>query len=452
MPYINTTFTEGTFLTDLDTLLLANGWVFEKSFKKYAYPSALINPSSNIQPNSYYDISMARHRIYKNSQGVLYGFAQLHQESYRYSEIPVSPREDEAGFKTWLETELDKNYDRHEFFVYMLEVLPDIVEGGKFGCAVDVTPMRGAIDIEVISSRVVQVQNGYLFEYTEEKPEIMQSPFMEIVLRNPNLEGIDSETNWWPDSLVRVNGYIDSETIMLLMQADNTPAFENNVVPIIPLYMGKFESFKEGDIGNDALWGGTAFNTGNQDASHNFNFDSSTPYRETMNYLPVRKTYPNYPANGIDNIIVKRSELGARYQAYYLSWNTVGNQTPPDRVGIDGGQYPLAWNTEKNDEYKYQFNPSAYSGKVHTSRAYLVHPDEGVRGYLPKIILLSPFGLVNNDKLKVRKASCPDDWDIYRFFLTEAISPITKRPATVYRPAGIGIFEREIINSVTPTP
>ncbi|ONG75125.1 hypothetical protein BKK42_29620 [Bacillus cereus] len=60
------------------------------------------------------------------------------------------------------------------------------------------------------------------------------------------------------------------------------------------------------------------------------------------------------------------------------------------------------------------------------------------------MILLSPLGLLNGDRLKVRQNTCPDTHDIYRFFNVDAIAPITKRPATAYRPAGFGIFEKTV--------
>lgn len=267
---------------------------------------------------------------------------------------------------------------------------------------------------------------------------------MKVTLRNTNLQGIDAQTNWWPDSLVRINGQVDESRVVLLIQADNTPAFENNVVPVTPLYMGQLESYANDDTLGDALWAGTAFDTGNEAASHKFDFNDPKPYRNVESYMPVMKSYPRSPGNGIDNVIIKRSRLGARYQAHYIAWNVAPNSMPPDRVGKDGGQYSLSWQSQDNDEYKYQFNPSVYSNKVHTSRAYIVHPDEGVRGYLPYMILLSPLGLLNGDRLKVRKNTCPDTHDIYKFFNVDAISPITKRPATAYRPAGLGIFEKTV--------
>lgn len=443
MPYIDTVFQEGTILEEFKTLLTTNGWTYKLGFRKMAYPNSLINTNSaEPQPGTKITMSVAQHYIFENADGALYGIAKVHNIERLYSEITPKPRTNEAGFKDWLKDQYRAFNRQCAFHFYMVEALPTIVEGTTVGCAVDVGTERGAVDIEVTSSSYVPGSGSPVFTYGEAEDAVQQSPFVKSTLRNSNLLSTAVETNWWPDSLVRVKGLLDNKTAFLIIQADNTPAFRNNVVPSVPVYMGKFVSFKEGDTGNFALWAGTAFDTGAESASHSFDFKSTDPYRSVADFLPIKRKYPNFPGNGIDNVIVKRSELGARYQAYFLSWNVAPQMMPPDRVGKDGGQYPLSWTTAENEEYSYQYNPSMYDKKIHTSQAYLVHPDEGVRGYLPKMIVLAPLGLVNEDKLKVRTATCPDQFDIYRFFLTSAISPVSKRPGTAYTPAGIGIYEK----------
>ncbi len=450
MAYIDTTLEEGTVMTDLAAIIVANGWTQEKTFRKISYSKALIDPENNdLDPEDPIDFAVAEHMIFKSADNALYGIAKMYKFTEYYNDVPNKPHtnsDNEDLLKIWINSNYKAFSKECTLYHYMLESLPDIAENEFFGCAVDTSLERGAIDIETQLSAFILIPGAPdpIFKYTDFNENIQQSPFAKSTLRNPNLSKTDVATNWWPDSLIRIKGFADAHTLFLIMQADNTPAFMNNVVPSVPVYWGKFESFKQGDSGNYALWVGTAYDTGNETASHSFDQKSATPYRRVADYLPIQKTYPNYPGNGVDNIIVRRSELGSRYQAYYLSWNAAPQVMPPDRVGKDGGQYPLAWTTQENDEYKYKFNPSMYSSKIHTSRAYLIHPDEGVRGYLPRMVILSPMGLVNEDKLKVRTATCPDEFDIYRFFLTSAISPVSKRPGTVYTPAGIGIYEKSI--------
>lgn len=449
MAYIDGQLKEGTLVNDLKALILANGWTFEKSFKKVTYPSNLALVNSGYQADSPVDFDIAEHHIFKSASGLYYGIAKTSKYTEVYGTLPNKPYttpDNEKLLRQYIAGKYKPFGKECNLFFYMLDKVPAVADGGvighghnTYGAAI----IRTVIDVEVYDGSLVGTGSGAVYQ-TISDPDTFQSPFVKSTLRNSNLTGTNVDSNWWPDSVVRVKGFIDSETLFIVLQADNTPAFQNNVVPSVPIYWGKFESFKVGDTGNHALWAGTAFDTGNESASHQFDQKDPTPYRRVADYLPLEKTYPNYPGNGIDNIIVKRSELGSRYQAYFLSWNTAPQTMPPDRVGKDGGQYPLSWTTQDNDEYKYKFNPSMYSQKIHTSRAYLVHPDEGVRGYLPRMVILAPLGLVNDDKLKVRTNSCPDEFDIYRFFLTSAISPVSKRPGTAFTPAGIGIYEKSI--------
>jgi hypothetical protein len=450
MPYIDTMFKEGTVVQDLKNLLVTNGWTFEKSFIKVSYPGSMVNPESLPDPDAQIISGIAKHQIFKNAEGLYYGVAKIFHFTDAYKNYtptkPYTTPANEDALIAWLGAKYEDFTKEAILYFYMIEKLPDVTEGEIFGHGYNLgTVERNCVDVETKETAYVRDGNGYYqFTYTVFDADVQQSPFIKSTLRNPNLTLTDIATNWWPDSSIRVKGFVDASTLFVIVQADNSPAFANNVVPSVPIYWGQFTSFKEGDTGNHALWAGTAFDTGAESQSHLFDYKSTTPYRKVSDFLPLQKTYPNFPGNGVDNVIVKRSELGSRYQAYYLSWNTAPQNMPPDRVGKDGGQYPMSWTTQDNDEYKYKFNPSMYSQKIHTSRAYLIHPDEGVRGYLPRMVILAPLGLVNEDKLKVRTGTCPDTFDIYRFFLTGAISPISKRPGTAYTPAGVGIFEKTV--------
>lgn len=443
MAFIEKVFQEGSFLDDLVNLATSNGWEKVKKFQKAGYSLQL--------RNNYYDrdslikFGLAEHTIIKNVEGTMYGLVQIASWDIPKKDVTYKfdTEEDKAEFIKDAKSRYSRNLDRSCFYIYMIEKEPVFKEGTASVVTFDTFP-KGLIDVEVSKTDIYMKDGDPVIAYTDANTDVMMSPFVKITLRNPNLQGIDVKTNWWPDSLVRVTGQVDKDRVVLLIQADNTPAFENNVVPVTPLYMGKIESYAKDDQIGDALWAGTAFDTGAENSSHAFDFNDKKPYRNVNDSLPILKTYPKSPGNGIDNVIIKRSRLGARYQAHYIAWNVAPNEMPPDRKGVNGGQYPLAWQSHDNDEYKYQFNPSVYSGRVHTSRAYVVHPDEGVRGFLPHMVLLSPLGLLNGDKLKVRKNTCPDTFDIYRFYNVDAISPITKRPATPYRPAGLGIYEKSM--------
>lgn len=198
-----------------------------------------------------------------------------------------------------------------------------------------------------------------------------------------------------------------------------------------------------------ALFSGTALSKENADiesalnASSKFDYDDVSLKQDVL--LPMMKDYAHYPSNGIDSVMVKRTKYGARYQAHYISWVVPPNSMPPSRHDPDDRKYPRAWNHFMNDSYKFQFNPSRYSGKAHSSPAMLVHPEDGKYGTLRNVILVSPLTIMNGDELKANKKRCsPNEeerFEIYSYYLIEGVSPLTKKPATPFRPAGLGILK-----------
>lgn len=208
-----------------------------------------------------------------------------------------------------------------------------------------------------------------------------------------------------------------------------------------------------------ALFSGTAYSKdragleASLKQSGNFDYDDAGVEQEIL--LPIMKEYPHYPSNGVDSIMVKRNKYGARYQAHYLSWNVPSNNIPPLREDVDGKKHPRAWKDYRNDQYKFQFSPSLYSGKAHSSRALLVHPEDGTFGTLRNVILTSPLTIMNGDELKAVKDYCDDEnkYEVYSYYLVEGISPLTKRPATSFRPAAIGILKAGYtLPAIPPAP
>ncbi|PGK40743.1 hypothetical protein MYW48_08535 [Bacillus cereus] len=188
----------------------------------------------------------------------------------------------------------------------------------------------------------------------------------------------------------------------------------------------------------------------NEDVVSLFDFDDpGATVGETI--YPLLKLYPHHSSNGVDSVMVSRSRFGARYQAHYLSWNAPSNQLPPNRVDEIGKKYPRAYNpVEKTNNYKYQFNNSRYSDKVHSSRIYVVHPEEGVRGYLDKAIGFNSQGM-SATNLRVAKQNCPEKvYEMYKPHSIGAVSPLTKLPVTPFRPVGLGIYSEDINPNEVP--
>ncbi|ALA07171.1 putative major virion structural protein [Brevibacillus phage SecTim467] len=215
---------------------------------------------------------------------------------------------------------------------------------------------------------------------------------------------------------------------------------------------------KNADGAPSALFSGTAYSKDGEDVtkalkrSAEFDYDDVNLKQEVL--LPIMKDYSHYPSNGVDSIMVKRTKYGARYQAHYLSWNVPSNTMPPVRQNKDGHKHPRAWDNFMNEQYKFQFSPSRYSGKAHSSRALLIHPEDGGFGTLRNVILVSPLTIMNGDELKVVKNHCDDEnkYEVYSYYLVEGISPLTKRPATAFRPAGLGILKAGYTLPEIPPP
>ncbi|MGG3797733.1 hypothetical protein [Metabacillus fastidiosus] len=439
-------------------------------------------------------------------------------------------------------------YGYHYNEVYQFDDDPnDLKYDGKVLSASPYHVIRSALDIEVLGTG----WDGAAIEayVTHTDPRCMQSPIVKTTLRAEFLENVTHpiwHTNWWTDSEVSVRGHVDSRTIFLIMQADNAPTWEKNLVPTIPLYFGKINSLDGDKDEGYALFAGTIppasrtavrnevtrlsrevypntttfkvvdatklpdppalltlqgkeviklvqkegntltveraqqgteagiYGTGTTVArlsTNNANIPNETVVSlydfddpgatvgETIQ--PLLKVYPYHPSNGVDSVMVSRSRFGARYQAHYLSWNAPPNQIPPTRMTEDGRKYPRAFESMENTtNYKYQFNASRYSGKIHSSRIFVIHPEEGVRGYLDKAIGFNPQSISSSTKLRVRKENCPEKvYEMYKYFSVGAVSPITKIPATPFRQAGLGIYmedfnpqevPHDITNDTTP--
>lgn len=409
----------------------------------------------------------------------------------------------------------------------------DMEYDGKILSASPFHVIRSALDIEVFETEWDDSNKEVYID--EADPRVMQSPIVKSTIRAEFLEHIDQpvwHTNWWTDSEVRVKGHVDSVGILLVLQADNAPAWDNNVVPTVPLYFGKINamdgskdegyalfsgtipparrvgtsrreytnlgyrispgttSFRVRDVsklpappsllsiggseivklisvdegtgvievergqqGTEAEnWGsGTVISrlsTNNSDIDNStvvslFDFDDpDATVGETI--FPLLKLYPQYPGNGVDSVIVSKSRFGARYQAHYLSFNATTNQIPPARIDEEGKKYPRSYEpVENTDNYKYQFNASRYSDKIHSSHLFVIHPEEGVRGYLDKSIGFNSKS-INASNLRVRKENCPEKvYEMYKHLSIGAVSPLTKIPVTPFRPIGLGIYSED---------
>ncbi|MDQ0176224.1 hypothetical protein [Bacillus chungangensis] len=419
-------------------------------------------------------------------------------------------------------------YYRHHYEIFETDN-PDMEFDGKILSASPFHMLRSVLDVEVLGTKWSEEYKEVNITHTE--PRAMQSPIVKTTLRAEFLEHKDHpiwHTNWWSDSEVNIKGHVDSTSFFLVLQADNAPAWENNLIPTIPLYFGKVKSMDGKSDNGYALFAGTIPPSKRKDTTRwESTYNASKIYAGTTTFLvadgdnlpappalltiggneivklvekegnlitvereqqgteasssnsrgttiarlstnnrevnnekvvslfdfddpgatvgetifPLLKLYPHHASNGVDSVMVSRSRFGARYQAHYLSWGAPPNQLPPVRMTEEGKKYPRAYESMENTKnYKYQFNSSRYSNKVHSSRIFVIHPEEGVRGYLDKSIGFNAQSL-NTSNLRVRKQDCPTPvYEMYKYQSLGAVSPLTKKPATTFRPIGLGIY------------
>jgi hypothetical protein len=472
MPWIDTMIDEGDLQNDFLELLKEQGWKLAAHFKKVSFSDNWINPISPKLEISTIQFGIAEHFIYKAPEcDVYYGIALYGEFGIKYGMLPIAVR-------PWTDIETIKDQDtlanryrgktkfketglyvtnKYPFtkktgtvYMYMTERVPeDLQTNEDIVIAWNGDLKRAALDIEVLQTEYWMFEGQPSFKISESRPDFFQSPVSPVHLRIPTLEKKDeqlgvqhlvNQTNWSTDSKIKVVGRIERDHLVLIIRADAQGAFDNNRVPSIPIFWGKFKSFDPVDTGNHALQAGSAFKTDNP----NFDFDDPTRFykEEDMSLMPLLKNYIMHPSSGIDSIMVHRGKYGTRYQAHYFSWDTPSNNMPPARVGPNGGEYPDAWLQPGSLVHSYRFNPSVSTNEVDVTPAYIIHPGEGKRGWLPHVYMLNPLSMMTMDKIKVRTGACPDTFDVYRYFITGAVSPYSKRPGTAYRQAGMAIFEK----------
>ncbi|WP_338749770.1 hypothetical protein [Bacillus sp. FJAT-52991] len=457
MPYVKTMFTEETLQADFVDLAVSNGWTLVKRFRKvtFAFTDVFYGTGYTQDPDKRnLRLKIADHALIKNSRNDIFAITRICAPVLKWGDLPSELKTGEypnqEGFTNdpllrkqlheWMFSKWDENaVDTSKVYFYMLKDAPTIAEDLQVVYPSTNADVRDALDIELLHYVPRKIENNTSYEYLPSNAQhlIMQSPMVPVSTRNIGTEDNGWLTNWWPDSKIKVEGFINEETLALLIRADSTAAFDENQVPLIPVYFGSLVPLNPADKEHASLFAGSAVPDGK------YKYDAITPFiDETSILMPIKKKYPQNPGNGIDNIIVKRSAQGAYYQAYSLSSHTGPEKMPPDRQDNSGRQFPSAWKNAGNDEYNYP-PTSSYSGKATVSRAMVIHPEERQRGYLKHLILAESVGPRNNIRLKVKKAACPNIFEFYKYFVVDAVSPVTKRPAVAYRPMAIGIFEKE---------
>lgn len=446
MPWVEKTVREGYFLEDMRDFLTTAGWTYVTSWTKIGFEFAL----SFVMDTTDVNVILAKHMVMKNADDEMVGFA-LATDPYKrnYGLCDPQPDPDNIGpFQAWASAKFQNKLRTSRIYMYMLEEVPPFADNEVICEWEQKDLLRMVLDAEVAATeRVMYPMNPYPeLVIADHKPTVMQSPIVTIRLRCDDLEpDIYANSNkdeankiyatsWWYDSLIRMQGWLDDKKFFFAIRADTGGAWENNTVPFVPLFFGQFDPEKAGDVGNTALFAGTA----EENTTPNFNYDDIEANLDPL--YPILKEYPENASNGVDTVMVHRGAYGARYQSYYLSLHSAPHEMKPLRAK-GNLKYPRAYNQVESPVFSYQYNPSNYSNRVLCSKIQLIHPDEGPRGSLPFSIGLNPMSLRRGAKLKVPTTFCPDPiYNWYYYFLFEGRCPFTRRPGVAYRPAGVGIF------------
>ncbi|WLR50024.1 hypothetical protein LC040_12095 [Bacillus tianshenii] len=468
MPWIDERLQEGQLQNNLSSLLTTAGWELVLQFKKVAFDKKWLDPEflSETFPSTKFNCFVANHYIWKSQAGMYFGLAIGADISMMMFDIPneAQPKNDQANQYANLANFFTNKFplfkQGHTLYMYMLEKEPNHVPkvntdspaGEDVVIVWEGDLKRAALDIEVIETKVdsIPTQSDPILRVTvvESRPDLLQSPIAEARIRVPALESyqsdhganfVDTNTNWWNDSIIRLRGQLDGETMFVIFEPDAAAAYDSNQVPMMPVFWGKFACHDE-TLKMNALFAGSATASKQQ----NYEFDSVTPINSILQ--PLQKNYMSNPSNGVDNIMVHKTIGGSRYQAHHLNMKVSPNAMPPERKGPNGGEYPRAFRQSGSSFLNYQYNPSRHTNKVHSSTIYIKHADDGDVGILPNCVATMPMSIQDGDILKVEKQYCPDSYDNYRYFLIEAISPFTKIPATAYRPVGLGLLEESDVS------
>lgn len=465
------------------------------------YPSKGISLSpppagGGLNVGPYFECHYGEHVILENNSVTwlnrqsLYGMAEYSKIRVPFSyvgdvlpfiaPVPEDPSRshivDATGFLVKVQEIKDKHkgFKKPSIYTYMLDkydnpdstLIPDRpVPSHHYTLVLSGDGKQNVLDAEIFGTEwlsTVQGQPAISRPSTKYATNI-QSPIIESDYRHEELgyaeysekfDEVLTVGNFWPDSNVRVKGYIDERTTSLVLHSDTAPSFDMNAVPIIPIYLGEGQDLKgyeqtETDDKSllDVLYGGTVPKVA-LNMVPKFDFDDTSLMKFTKPITPIMREQNDSQGNGLDNVIVRRNKNGARYVGHYISTATAPNMMPPNRVhDVNGLKYPRAWQQPTNNEYNYKFNPSVSSKKVTTGEAYIMHGEEGMRGVLRNLVLCNPLSILNGDKIKVTNDFCATPSgdagsEEYVYHLVEGISPFTKRPSVHYRPMGLSILFR----------
>lgn len=215
----------------------------------------------------------------------------------------------------------------------------------------------------------INVTNGITLNNTK---SLMTAVYSSLHYVSPSLPTVVSFSTepaltlaWQRDSQITMQGQLNRDRAMFLFRAD--PTGDASITLFSPLYFGRLQAIGKEPRNNMILAGGS-------------NVSHELKYSKGLELGGSNVDYGPGTGNGNSGLILGQAVGGARYQTHYLRFFTFSKDADPNGEG--------------------RFNNSKWTGKYHVSLIGIVHPNDGVVGYLDDALAVHPKGIFQGNELE----------------------------------------------------
>lgn len=170
---------------------------------------------------------------------------------------------------------------------------------------------------------------------------------------------------WQRDSQVEVTGQLNRDRGLFQFRLD--PTGDAGITLFSPLYFGRMNAHGKEPRNNTILASGA-------------NSNHELRYSRNLQLGGSNVDYGPGTGNGNSGLMLGQAIGGARYQTHYLRFFTFSKDADPTGEG--------------------RFNKSRWTGRYHVSLIGIVHPNDGVVGYLDDALVVHPKGIYQNNELE----------------------------------------------------
>lgn len=215
----------------------------------------------------------------------------------------------------------------------------------------------------------VDVSGGITVNNTRSLMDAVYSSLMYSSPSLPTVLNFSSEReialSWQRDSQVEVTGQLNRDRGLFQFRAD--PTGDASTTLFSPLYFGRLNAHGRVPRVNTILASGA-------------NNHHELKYSRNLELGGNNVDYGPGTGNGNSGLMLGQAIGGARYQTHYLRFFTFSKDADPTGEG--------------------RFNKSRWTGRYHVSLIGIVHPNDGVVGYLDDALVVHPKGIYQNNELE----------------------------------------------------